>query len=113
METTARPAAAPARPEAASNRDPQAPGWFAPSISRGDHGPDPGLCEELEQEGVLGPAVHDVRERHAVERPEARLELGDHAAGDLSSLDALARVLFRQHGDHVAVSALDSRHVCE
>src|SRR5438552_18893399 len=84
---------------------------WSSSESRSDHGADSGLREQLEQQRVLCSPVDDVRERYAVQRAKARLELGNHATGDLALLDALARVLLRQYRDHLTVDALDPGHV--
>src|SRR5438477_3898192 len=86
---------------------------WSSSESRSDHGADSGLREQLEQQRVLCSPVDDVRERYAVQRAKARLELGYHATGDLALLDALARVLLRQYRGHLTVDALDRGHVGE
>src|SRR5207245_4679375 len=59
--------------------------------------------EELEQQRVRRAPVDDVRERNPIQRSQARLELRDHPPGHLARLDAMPRVLARQHRHHVAV----------
>src|SRR5207245_2005255 len=67
------------------------------------HRADTRLGEELEQQRVRRAPVDDVRERNPIQRSQARLELRDHPPGHLARLDAMPRVLARQHRHHVAV----------
>src|SRR5712692_3264592 len=69
------------------------------------HRANAGLGEELQQQRVRRAPIDDVRERHPLQRAQARLELRDHPAGHLAGFDAMPRVLSRQHRDHMAVDA--------
>ena len=81
--------------------------------SRGDHGPDPCLGEEFQEQRMRSAPVDDVSQGNPLERPQASLELGNHASGHLARVDPAAGVVPRQHGDHTAVVPEHARHVCE